>query len=279
MSNVIKATHYIPLDGKKLIQVAAASPIFPGADGGAGEEPNAQAAAAELAAAIENRDRILRDAEAYAESVIAQASHEAERLRQAALSEIDDWWRTRRADDERLVAEAREQGREAGYREGFEQAEAEVRRQYEQMLQEARAIIESAVSNKQQLIQESEPFLIELSCAIAEKIVGRQLSIEPEWTLDLIRNVLRRRKEQGVITLCVSPGQFQFVQDAREELMLAVDSQAEIQIIPDPSVRDHGCVVRSSFGSIDARIDTQLDEIKNQLRQVALGSMGVASDE
>lgn len=279
MSNVIKATHYIPLDGKKLIQVAAASPIFPGADGGAGEEPNAQAAAAELAAAIENRDRILRDAEAYAESVIAQASHEAERLRQAALSEIDDWWRTRRADDERLVAEAREQGREAGYREGFEQVEAEVRRQYEQMLQEARAIIESAVSNKQQLIQESEPFLIELSCAIAEKIVGRQLSIEPEWTLDLIRNVLRRRKEQGVITLCVSPGQFQFVQDAREELMLAVDSQAEIQIIPDPSVRDHGCVVRSSFGSIDARIDTQLDEIKNQLRQVALGSMGVASDE
>lgn len=279
MSNVIKATHYIPLDGKKLIQVAAASPIFPGADGGAGEEPNAQAAAAELAAAIENRDRILRDAEAYAESVIAQASHEAERLRQAALSEIDDWWRIRRADDERLVAEAREQGREAGYREGFEQAEAEVRRQYEQMLQEARAIIESAVANKQQLIQESEPFLIELSCAIAEKIVGRQLSIEPEWTLDLIRNVLRRRKEQGVITLCVSPGQFQFVQDAREELMLAVDSQAEIQIIPDPSVRDHGCVVRSSFGSIDARIDTQLDEIKNQLRQVALGSMGVASDE
>jgi len=279
LSNVIKATHYIPLDGKKLIQVAAASPIFPGADGGAGEEPNAQAAAAELAAAIENRDRILRDAEAYAESVIAQASHEAERLRQAALSEIDDWWRTRRADDERLVAEAREQGREAGYREGFEQVEAEVRRQYEQMLQEARAIIESAVSNKQQLIQESEPFLIELSCAIAEKIVGRQLSIEPEWTLDLIRNVLRRRKEQGVITLCVSPGQFQFVQDAREELMLAVDSQAEIQIIPDPSVRDHGCVVRSSFGSIDARIDTQLDEIKNQLRQVALGSMGVASDE
>jgi flagellar assembly protein FliH len=279
LSNVIKATHYIPLDGKKLIQVAAASPIFPGADGGAGEEPNAQAAAAELAAAIENRDRILRDAEAYAESVIAQASHEAERLRQAALSEIDDWWRIRRADDERLVAEAREQGREAGYREGFEQAEAEVRRQYEQMLQEARAIIESAVANKQQLIQESEPFLIELSCAIAEKIVGRQLSIEPEWTLDLIRNVLRRRKEQGVITLCVSPGQFQFVQDAREELMLAVDSQAEIQIIPDPSVRDHGCVVRSSFGSIDARIDTQLDEIKNQLRQVALGSMGVASDE
>lgn len=279
MSNVIKATHYIPLDGKKLIQVAAASPLFPGADADASEEPNAQAAAAELAAAIENRDRILRDAEAYAESVIAQASHEAERLRQAALSEIDDWWRARRADDERLVAEAREQGREAGYREGFELAEAEVRRQYEQMLQEARAIIESAVANKQQLIQESEPFLIELSCAIAEKIVGRQLSIEPEWTLDLIRNVLRRRKEQGVITLCVAPGQFQFVTDAREELMLAVDSQAEIQIIPDPSVRDHGCVVRSSFGSIDARIDTQLDEIKNQLRQVALGSMGVASDE
>lgn len=70
-----------------------------------------------------------------------------------------------------------------------------------------------------------------------------------------------------------------FVQDARDELMLAVDSQAELQIIPDPNVRDRGCVIRSSFGSIDARIDTQLEEIKKSLQQVAIRSEGGADDE
>jgi flagellar assembly protein FliH len=66
-----------------------------------------------------------------------------------------------------------------------------------------------------------------------------------------------------------------YIQDARDELVLHVDSQAELQIIPDSSVTDMGCVVRSSFGSIDARIDTQLQEIKHALRQIALRNEGV----
>ncbi|MNG37780.1 flagellar assembly protein H [compost metagenome] len=51
---------------------------------------------------------------------------------------------------------------------------------------------------------------------------------------------------------------------------MAVDSQAELQILPDSTVKDHGCVIRSSFGSIDARIDTQLAEIKKELIRIAL---------
>ena len=51
--------------------------------------------------------------------------------------------------------------------------------------------------------------------------------------------------------------------------MSAIDSQAELQIVPDSTVKDYGCVIRSSFGSIDARIDTQLSEIKRELIQLA----------
>jgi flagellar assembly protein FliH len=51
---------------------------------------------------------------------------------------------------------------------------------------------------------------------------------------------------------------------------LAIDSQAELQIVPDVSVKDPGCVIRSAFGSIDARIDTQLSEIKRELISIAL---------
>jgi flagellar assembly protein FliH len=50
---------------------------------------------------------------------------------------------------------------------------------------------------------------------------------------------------------------------------MAIDSQAELQILPDSTVKDNGCVIRSAFGSIDARIDTQLQEIKRELIQLA----------
>ncbi|GAA3406661.1 FliH/SctL family protein [Paenibacillus hodogayensis] len=281
MSNVIKATHYIPIDDKKLIQVAVAE-IFSEQEPEAGEDAEAvqeESIPAEVAAALAAKEQIIQDAESYAESVVALANEDAARIRQEASDEINGWWDERRAEDARTADEAREAGRETGYRQGYEEATAEVHGQYEQLLAEARTIIESAVTLKHQLIQESEPFLIELSCSIAEKIVGRQLSLEPEWSVELIKKVLLRRREQGIITLCVSADHFQFVVDSREELMLAIDSQAELQIIPDPTVRDQGCVIRSSFGSIDARIDTQLNEIKKGLQQVAFRSEGAYADE
>ncbi|TMV52030.1 flagellar assembly protein FliH [Paenibacillus mesophilus] len=282
MSNVIKATHYIPIDDKKLIQVSHSDPNSDKeAVGGVAEqsEDESEAVPAEVTAALAAKEQIIRDAESYAESVVAEASEEAKRIRQDANEEVERWWRQRRMDDETAAANAREAGHQAGYRQGLDEAESHVRGQYEQLLGEAQAIIESAVAIKHQLIQESEPFLIELSCSIAEKIITRQLSVEPEWSIELIKKVLMRRREQGIITLCVSAEHFQFVLDAREELMLAIDSQAELQIIPDPTVHDHGCVIRSSFGSIDARIDTQLNEIKKGLQQVALRSEGAYDDE
>ena len=131
---------------------------------------------------------------------------------------------------------------------------------------------EQSYKLKQQIIQESEPFLIELSTSIAEKIIIRQLSLEPSWVIELIQKVLARRREKGIITLCVAPSQFAYIQDAREELITSIDSQAELEIIPDSSVQDQGCVIRSSYGSIDARIDTQLKEIKSALQQLAIQS-------
>ncbi|MDF2723235.1 MAG: flagellar biosynthesis protein [Paenibacillus sp.] len=279
MSNVIKAAYYIPIDDKKVIRVAHAEAQFEAEPIEPAAVEQSQEVQSELAEANAAKEQIIHDAESYAESLIAQATAEAKKLRNDANSEIESWWRKRRESDEQAAADAKKQGYEAGFQQGLAQAEAQVRGQYEQLLGEARTIIESAVAIKQQMIQESEPFLIELSCSIAEKIITRQLSLEPSWSIELIKKVLTRRREQGVITLCVSPEQFQFVADARDELALALDSQAELQIIPDPGVLSYGCVVRSSFGSIDAKIDTQLTEIKKALQQMAIRSEGGADDE
>lgn len=135
---------------------------------------------------------------------------------------------------------------------------------------EAQAVLNEAYQAKDQIIQEAEPFLVELSSAIAEKIIDRQLTEDTDLMLDLIKKNLSRKREQGVITLCVAPSQFSFVQAAREELSFAIDSQAELKILPDASVKDRGCVIRSAYGSVDARIDTQLTEIKKELIRVAL---------
>ncbi len=219
------------------------------------------------------RDHILKDAQYTAEARIREAAEESGRLLTEAQQQIDVWWLERRNEDEQLTEEARQAGYMQGLTEGREEARVQVEQEWSNRINEATQLLKSAYEMKEQIIQEAEPFLIELSCSIASKIIGEQLQNSEHHAIELIRKALSRRREQGIITLCVAPSQLAFVQAARDELQLATDSQAELQILPDSSVTDHGCVIRSAFGSIDARIDTQLEEIKRELLQLCHQSM------
>jgi Flagellar biosynthesis/type III secretory pathway protein len=218
---------------------------------------------------ISIRDQIITDAQSFAEERIREAGEQCEQMIADTEARIDAWWLEKRLEDESFSQASREEGYKQGYAEGREQAEQSLQQQWESRLEEANAILKAAYEMREQIIQEAEPFLVELSVSISEKVIGRQLSEAPDMALELIRKALSRRREQGVIALCVSPGQLAFVQAAREELNLVIDSQAELQIIPDATVKDFGCVIRSAYGSIDARIDTQLSEIKRELVQIA----------
>jgi flagellar assembly protein FliH len=41
-------------------------------------------------------------------------------------------------------------------------------------------------------------------------------------------------------------------------------------IVPDHSVQDQGCVIKTAFGSVDARVETQLTEIRQALLDLCL---------
>ncbi|MEK4435260.1 MULTISPECIES: FliH/SctL family protein [Paenibacillus] len=276
MSNLIKSFQYVPVDDRKRLENHHhyGGPETEGTDS---EVEGAETEA--LQARVDEETKrltaeMLEDAKEFAEKQVREASEEAERMLKEAREQIDSWWQEQRQQDEHLIEAMRSQGFQQGFDEGKVQAELDLQVQIEQMMKEAQEVLQEAYVAKDQIIQEAEPFLVELACGIAEKVIDKQLTVEPEHTLELIRQNLSRKREQGMIALCVAPEQFAFVQAAREELSLSIDSQAELQILPDATVKDKGCVIRSSFGSVDARIDTQLSEIKKELVRIALEDEG-----
>lgn len=269
MSRIIKPQFYITLDDRKEINVSS-FPLPRSAHPETAVQPVSDEEEAELRELLQVKDRILEDAEGVAEEQIRQALEEAAELREIAQREIEGWWEDRRSQDRQAEEEARQSGFQQGFQDGQEQAEAKVLEQYDQLLADARTVLEQAYDLKRQIIQESEPFLVELATAIAGKIVHQELSLNPEWIIEMTKGVLTRKREKGTVTLCVSPKQFAYIRDARDELKLSVDSQAELEILPDSTIDDYGCVVRTAFGSIDARVDTQLKEIKLALQQLSM---------
>lgn len=267
MSNLIKSAHVVSLEDLKRLELI--SRIFPEQQNISGFDNTGEGNAEPDVETQSLRDRILQDAEQTAQTILQQAQQAARQIRADAEAEAEKWWETRREEDGRLREETRRQGFEEGYAAGAAEAEQEAVRQWESRLRDAQAVVEQAYITKNKVIAEAEAFLVELSCAIAEKIIGEKLAEAPEKAIAMFANALSRRKEQGVIVLCVSPSQFAFVQAAKDELLTSLDAQAELQIVPDSGVKEGGCIVRSAFGSIDARVDTQLESIREQLLRVA----------
>ncbi|MEB3101165.1 FliH/SctL family protein [Paenibacillaceae bacterium T2] len=269
MSRLIKSSHYIALDDLKLIEVIQQTPNVDMK--GFSQPDNSLFAEQQIEISQANilKEQILRDAEQAAEEQIRAAMEEAAFLKEQTSQEIERWWDDRRSQDEQAVAEARSAGYAQGYQEGLENAEADIRTQYAFMIEEAGQVLLQAYAARDEIIQGAEPFLVDLSCSIAGKIVHQQLTISRDLVLEMIKKALSRKKQKGTVVLCVAPEQFSFVQDAYKELALVVDSQAELQILPDSGIKDHGCVIRTSFGSIDARVETQLSEIKTALLKIA----------
>ncbi|MGZ4030863.1 MAG: FliH/SctL family protein, partial [Tumebacillaceae bacterium] len=89
------------------------------------------------------------------------------------------------------------------------------------------------------------------------------------WVLDVVREALEEINDVGKIEVRVHPEDFELVNQNREGLRKEVPGQSEVLVLPDRGVQAGGCVVHTAFGNIDARIDTQLDEVRKALLEVA----------
>ncbi|MFS1513201.1 FliH/SctL family protein [Chengkuizengella sp. SCS-71B] len=263
MSNLIKSTNYISIEDKKKLQL---SDFYIKKD--LTQIENTEHQIEEDDEVFSERDEILKKAQSLANEQIENAKAEVAALKAEAENEIKLWWSEKREQDKRIVQETKAKAIEQGIKEGTELAEEQVKQQYSNLINEASTIVNTAYEEKENIIHEAEPFVVDLSCAIAEKVIHKELHDSKEAVIQMIGKVLTRRKEEGIIKCCVAPNQYKYIKDAREELLLSLDPQSELQIVPDASLEDFDCVVHSSFGSIDAKIDTQLSEIKNQLKEI-----------
>lgn len=277
LSNLIKSSHYVPLKDKKRVEIIR-SPItpypsveelVPTAEGGAEEEARLK----QLEAGQREAERMILEAEVRAKELVDEAAAEAERLKDETKAEIEQWWQERRKQDEDLREQGHKEGFEQGYQEGWRQAETELKEKYSSDLEQAQSILIAAHEQKKQIIHQAEPFLIELSTAIAEKVIRKQLSVSNEWVVELVASTLAMKRDKGLITLCVSPEHYPLIKEAAVELEKGIDPEAELLIVADSNVKDDGCVIRSALGSMDARIDTQLSEIRQVLMQMAAGEV------
>ncbi|PLS01461.1 FliH/SctL family protein [Neobacillus cucumis] len=203
----------------------------------------------------------LQNAEQQAAAMLKKAHDDLLLDREKAAAELEDWKRLERDQVNLELETIRQQGWSEGYDQGRQTAETD----YSSKVQLAKEILAKAYKEKEEIIHEAEPFVIELSVQIASKIIQKELETKPEVLIEMIKQNLVYSNERSMISICVSPEDFSFVQAQRNQLLEMLEGQIEVKILPEHSIEKGGCVIRTSYGSIDARLDVQLKEIKQAL--------------
>lgn len=178
----------------------------------------------------------------------------------AAQMEREEIVKAATAAAEKLKAEAYRAGVEKGREEGLELARQELAAH----LDKALAALKEIEALRQTRIKESESEILKLSGAIAAKIIGEEIRLDPEEQLEIIRQALGKITGSAKIVIKVHPDLAETVTAAADRLAKFAAEPVTITVEADNYLEPGDCYIETEQGQIDARIQKQLEVILDE---------------
>lgn len=220
-------------------------------------------------------EKIKKEAEDAAASLMEKSNADAEKLREDARREADAILEEAKAkaaaiENEaqqkaaQLENEAKSRGFEEGREEGFKRGEEEVRR----LIERLHVILNAAIDKRQEIIDHTESQLIDLVLLIARKVVKLLSETEKGIVVENVKQALSKVKGETEIVIKVNTRDLDIATRHKKEFIAAVESLKNVRIEEDSRVDPGGCIIETSFGSIDARIQRQLGIIEERIMEL-----------
>ena len=151
-----------------------------------------------------------------------------------------------------------EAAREAARSEAHAQGLAEVAGHLEiavQMAMQARV-------DRAQLIAEAEPDVVGVAVEVARKIIHSEVQARPEIVHGLVSEALKRVTAQDGIRVRIHPDTIRLLGDTLRQVSAGYANRG-LEIVPDASIERIGLVVETRRGTVDGRLETQLERVSS----------------
>lgn len=119
--------------------------------------------------------------------------------------------------------------------------------------------------SRQEWLRTWESRTVQLACAIAGRIIRREIHQQPELPLQWISEALRMCAGSAEITLKLHPADHATLGVQAARLTEEFHPAAPAKIVADESITPGGCRVETQFGTIDEQIETQLQRVVDEL--------------
>jgi flagellar assembly protein FliH len=227
-------------------------------------------------AAVEESSPEKEEEQANAAGVISYAKVQADEIVADAKRQAEEILEQARQKGEEEAARAREEAHGEGYRQGYgeglKQAQLENQTKLEQLQREQadqlQRVLEQATQAREEMLQNTQEELRDLSIAIAEKVIHVSLKSSRSVIARMIQastEKLRRREWVHIYVGGVRAGE---AAEITPDLVTALSGLSEhIKIIPMPEDEPGTCIIEMPDEIIDASASTQIQNIRQLLSE------------
>jgi flagellar assembly protein FliH len=162
-----------------------------------------------------------------------------------------------------------EAAKQEGFEAGFSQGKSESLAKYKEYLVKANQIIETAKRDYHAIIEQHVDAILEIAVQTAEKIIQQKLNDDPEVFLSIIKAAIKELNDQSEVAIYLHPNQYAFVVQHKDELASLLENNTKLSCYVSDELKENGCMIKHQFGQVDASIDTQLEELRYILLEIA----------
>jgi len=155
----------------------------------------------------------------------------------------------------------KQQAREEGLAQGLEKGKQAVTTELESVIQKLRRAYMDIEKYRQQLYLKAETESVELALAVARRIIGQEISLDRQIVLNVVKGALDKVINHEKVKIRINPQDLEAVQTSLFEFLPHVEKLENVHFEADAAITTGGCVVETNFGTVDARIESQLDQI------------------
>ena len=157
-------------------------------------------------------------------------------------------------------ADIYESAREAGHKNGYSEGKTSAGQETSDLNERLGSLIKNISEEKASFLSELEDEVVELVFITVSKIVG-EAATDVEGIHNIVQEQIQKFRDQNEFLLLVAP-------DDLHVITSLADTNPEfenIKILPDKMIDCGGCIIKSDAGSLDARLDVQMDSFRESM--------------
>ncbi len=161
---------------------------------------------------------------------------------------------------------AYKEGYDLGLDEGTNRAYQEKSKEIKAKLDELDQLLVKVTKLKSELEIQNESHLIQLVYHMASRISLRQIELDNQIVVDVMRQAMSLAQDEENITVQVSDKQLEFIEDIkRNSGSREFEFLKKVKLEGNASIQPGGCIVETNYGEIDSRIEQRLHKLWEHL--------------